>query len=477
MLNALTLSTDLTRSSDAWFGRTPTRWTILPARALFDEIKLTGRESEPMLSVTIRKGVIPQSDLLSDSSKKDNSNLDRSKYKFVEPGDIVYNKMRAWQGALGLSNHRGIVSPAYVVMRPRHGYGRFLSELMRTPAFAKEAERWSYGITSDMWSLRPEHFKMIFFPIAPADEQAAIVKYLRHAHSRIDHAIAAKHKLVALLEEQRQAIIHKVVTRGLDQAVPYKESGIPFLDEIPKSWSTKKLKSLISGGPKNGISPQITEDGDLETFSLSAIRGGRLDVRPSDLKYVSRDSVTQPDDYRLKAGDVLLVRGNGNIDLVGRAAEVAEDRPNSIYPDLIIRLRTKPEIDSRYLVMLINSPSVRRQVEVAARTAVGTFKINGENVKNLLIPVPALSEQIEIIEACEDRTKSIRLSINTSVREISLLREFRTRLTSEVVAGRVDVREIAAKLPELADDEIEGDEVLESDEMLETKFNVASADE
>src|SRR5262249_17468630 len=142
---------------------------------------------------------------------------DKSAYKRVRPGDIAYNKMRAWQGALGASDYYGIVSPAYVVQRPREGANsRYLHYLLRTPAFAKEAERWSYGITSDMWSLRPEHFRMIYGCLPSLPEQAAIVRFLDHADRRTQRCIRAKQKLIKLLEEQKQAIIHRAVTRGLN---------------------------------------------------------------------------------------------------------------------------------------------------------------------------------------------------------------------------------------------------------------------
>src|ERR1035441_4775028 len=106
-----------------------------------------------MLSVTITRGIVRQKALLSDSSKKDSSRQDKSAYKLVQPRDIAYNKMRAWQGAIGVSEFRGIISPAYVVERLRDdSCPRYFHWLYRTPHFAKEAERWSYGITSDMWS-------------------------------------------------------------------------------------------------------------------------------------------------------------------------------------------------------------------------------------------------------------------------------------------------------------------------------------
>lgn len=154
-----------------WLGQVPEHWDVLPNRAIFTEVKDRDRIDEQLLSVTISQGVIPQSELLSNSSKKDSSNEDKANYKLVRPGDIAYNKMRAWQGAVGVSRCRGIVSPAYIVVRPRGKHNaRYFHYLLRTPAFAKEAERWSYGITSDQWSLRPEHFKMIYCSLPPEAE-------------------------------------------------------------------------------------------------------------------------------------------------------------------------------------------------------------------------------------------------------------------------------------------------------------------
>ena len=225
-------------SEQAWLGRVPQHWPVLPNRALFAEVKDREHPDEEMLSVTITKGIIRQKALLTDSSKKDSSRQDKSAYKLVQPRDIAYNKMRAWQGAIGVSDFRGIISPAYIVMRLRgeRDQPRYFHHLFRTPYFAKEAERWSYGITSDMWSLRPEHFKMIYTPQPPPEEQAAIVRFLDYANGRLERAIRAKRKVIALLNEQKQAIIHRAVTRGLDPTVPLKPSGIPWLGDIPKHW-------------------------------------------------------------------------------------------------------------------------------------------------------------------------------------------------------------------------------------------------
>ena len=200
-----------------WLGEVPEYWDVLPNRALFAEVKERDHPEEQMLSVTITKGVIRQRALLADTSKKDSSNQDKSAYKLVRPGDITYNKMRAWQGAVGVSDYQGIVSPAYVVERPREGTSsRYLHYLLRTPAFTKEAERWSYGIASDMWSLRPEHFKMIYGCLPPLPEQAAIVSFLDRATADLDAATTSAQQETPLLREYRTRLLADVVTGKLD---------------------------------------------------------------------------------------------------------------------------------------------------------------------------------------------------------------------------------------------------------------------
>src|SRR6266540_642471 len=282
-----------------WLGAVAEHWEVLPNRALFSEVKERDCPNEQMLSVTITKGIIKQKALLADSSKKDSSKQDKSAYKLVRPGDIAYNKMRAWQGAIGMSEYQGIVSPAYVVQRPREGvHSRYVHYLLRTPSFAKEAERWSYGITSDMWSLRPEHFKMIYACLPPLAEQTAIVRFLDHADRRIRRYIGAKLKLIKLLEEQKQAIIHSAVTRGLDPNARLKASGVKWLGDVPGHWEVSKLRQCgtIAGGMTPSMENQRLWDGAIPW------------VTPKDMKRAAiGDSSTRVTDAAVQETSLRLI--------------------------------------------------------------------------------------------------------------------------------------------------------------------------
>ena len=208
---------ELKPSGVNYLGDIPKHWNVAPARAVFTEVIERGHPKEQMLSVTIRRGIITQSQLLENSIKKDSSRQDKAAYKLVCVGDIAYNKMRAWQGAFGVSDLQGIVSPAYVVVRSKSLADiRFYHYLFRTPTFASEAERWSYGIASDMWSLRPEHFRLIKLPIPPETEQNAIGMHLDRELVNYNAAIARTEREIIIMQEYRTRLIADIVTGKLD---------------------------------------------------------------------------------------------------------------------------------------------------------------------------------------------------------------------------------------------------------------------
>jgi type I restriction enzyme S subunit len=153
---------------------------------------------------------------------------------------------------------------------------------------------------------------------------------LDHADRRIRRYIHAKQKLIKLLEEQKQAIVHSAVTRGLEPNVRLKPSGVEWLGNIPENWKLMKLGQVRTDGLRNGISPPVAQDDTgVKSFSISAIRDGKLDLLPKDLKYVVLND-REKSTYTLRNGDILLVRGNGNIGLVGKAGLVSEDMPGFV---------------------------------------------------------------------------------------------------------------------------------------------------
>lgn len=431
-----------------WLGEVPGHWEVLPNRALFTEVKERNHPEEQMLSVTITKGVILQQALLSDSSKKDSSNQDKSAYKLVRPGDIAYNKMRAWQGAIGVSDHQGIISPAYVVQRLRVGINpRYLHYLLRTPAFAKEAERWSYGITSDMWSLRPEHFKLIYGCMPPLPEQTAIVRFLDHYDRKIRRYIRAKQKLIKLLEEQKQAIIHRAVTRGLDHNVRLKPSDVEWLGDVPEHWKHMRLKdaAVVQTGLTLGKNYQGVATESRPYLRVANVQHGRVYLK--HVKYIN----VPPSELAgatLRAGDVLMTEG-GDIDKLGRGCVWRDDIPGCLHQNHVFAVRCRQDVlIPEFLVGLMTSQHGRTYFQLTAKQTTNLASTNSSTLRAFPVMLPPVAEQKAILDEVAIKTSGLDAAMIRTENEISLLREYRTRLIADAVTGKLDVRAAAAHLPE-----------------------------
>ncbi len=438
-----------------WLGEVPEHWEVLPNRALFTEVKERDHPEEQMLSVTITKGIIRQQALLADSSKKDSSNQDKFAYKLVRPGDIAYNKMRAWQGAVGVSDYQGIVSPAYVVQRPRYGvHSRYVHYLFRTPAFAKEAERWSYGITSDMWSLRPEHFRMIYACHPPLSEQAAIVRFLDHADRRTRRYIRGKQKLIKLLEEQKQAIIHRAVTRGLDPNVRLKPSGMDWLGDVPEHWEVVPFKRRVGFQEGPGIMAADFRDSGVPLLRISCLRGDAATLQGCnylDPKMVHR----RWSHFAVREGDYLLSASASTGSVVPATGVVAGAIP---YTGIIRLWPVSSKTVMPFVRLFMVCRPFQDQID-AAKSGVAIEHFGPTHLKRMFITLPPRDEQKAIVGAITAITAPFAGAIEVAQRGISLLREYRTRLIADVVTGKLDVRAAAANLPDEADEPEALDEV------------------
>ena len=431
------------RSGVSWLGEIPEHWQLLPNRSVFREIKSVGHEDEQLLSVTISRGVIRQSELLATTSKKDSSNTDKSKYKLVEPGDLAYNKMRAWQGAVGISDYRGIVSPAYIVQRLRaEGVPRYFHYLFRTRAFATEAERWSYGITSDQWSLRPQHFKMIYVCVPPSDEQARIVRYLNAIDGKVSKYIHNKRRLMSLLAEEIQCLTDRLIRTGIDETKPRGSTGERWIEELPSHWELRRLHHLLD--PSAPLAYGILVPGPHVDGGVPYIGAG--DVRPErlHLELLPRTSEEIAKAYprtRMRAGElVYAIRGS-----FGRVEVIPPELEGVNLSRDAARLVPRTGINPEWLVQALRSNVCQQQFTYREIGAAITG-VNIRDLKRVVIPVPPDSEQAEIVSYLGAATSDSLRAIKFAEREIELVREYRNRLVADVMTGKLDVREAAMTL-------------------------------
>lgn len=455
-----------------WLGDIPVHWDVYPHRSIFTDIIERGYPDAEMLSVTISQGIIRQARLLANSSKKDSSNTDKSKYKLVSEGDIAYNKMRAWQGAIGVSDYKGIISPAYIIVRLRENqnYAKYFHYLFRTPLFTTEAERWSYGITSDQWSLRYSEFKQIYSPLPPPDEQDAIVRFLDGAEKRIRRYIRAKQKLIKLLNEQKQAIIQQAVTRGLNPDAPMKDSGVEWLGRIPEHWDVRRVRTLVKS-IEQGISPDSSSYLADEN-SWGVLKSGcanRGVFRETEHKRLP-DGFPIDSNIVVHLGDVIISRASGSPALVGSTARVRDLSYNLILSDKTFRPVFQQPLIADFIVYSMNTRYYRIQVEQGISGAEGLANnLPVSELKDFRIAIPPVDEATEIVRKLDRDLPMIDKALDESQGQIDLIQEYRTRLIADVVTGKVDVRGVAFEMPEEFDDDdlLDEDEVFEDDELEE----------
>ena len=202
----------LVPSGIEWIGEVPEEWEVLKSRYFLNEISVKGYPDEEVLSLYRDYGIIPK------NSRSDNHNVtssDTSGYKLVKPGNLVINKMKAWQGSMAISNLRGIVSPAYYtfeVDNERFNL-RFLHYALRNPAYKQEYMRISAGLRVGQWDLNKNEFKNLKYAFpANKEEQKAIADYLDEKISQIDTLITEKENVISEYENYKKSMIYEYVT-------------------------------------------------------------------------------------------------------------------------------------------------------------------------------------------------------------------------------------------------------------------------
>jgi type I restriction enzyme S subunit len=246
----------------------PAGWRLLPNIALFEERIERGNGEHELLSISISKGVVKQSDM----DKKDISSPDKSNYKIVKAGDIAYG-MEFRKGAVGFSVYKGIVSPVYTILKPRKQNmlnPKFFHYVFRTEYYKNYIWRNVYGIGEHFLPCRFTHFKRMYSIVPPLDTQNRIVEYLDKKNDEIDRFIRNKERLIELLEEEKSSIILKLVTKGINCS-EFKNSNVNWIGEVPKHWVIKRLRFLckITTGNKN--TEDKRDEGEYPFFVRSQI--------------------------------------------------------------------------------------------------------------------------------------------------------------------------------------------------------------
>lgn len=272
----------------------------------------------------------------------------------------------------------------------------------------------------------------------PLKEQQAIANYLDRKTSEIDSLIEKKKQLIALLQEERTAIINHAVTKGIDPNVKLKHSGIEWIGEVPEHWEISKIKYVT-----DKIGSGVTPKGGAEVYELSGIpllrsqniyfEGFKLE----NVAYISQEIHKSMSGSRVIKGDVLLNITGGSI---GRCYYVTDEFKEANVNQHVCIVRPNNLITTKFLYYVLSSSVGQLQIDLS-QIGGNREALNFEQLKNFFIPLQSISEQLEICSFVENKVSEIEIIIIKAKRELELLEEYKIALISEVVTGKVDVRE------------------------------------
>ena len=281
-------------SGAAFLGTVPEAWGIEKIKHHLERYEIRNPGDQDILSVYREYGVIPK------DSRDDNHNVtseDTSKYKYVKPGYFVINKMKAWQGSMGISDHEGVVSPAYFIYRFKDNLfsKRYFHYLLRG-CYKDEFRRLSGGIREGQWDLPALSFENTLVLLPTNEEQDRIADFLDNQCAEIDTLSADIQSEIDILEEYKRSIITEAVTKGLDKNVKMKDRGTGWMGDTPENWGRTRIKYCLY--EKNDRSTTGTEEPLSMSQKLGIIPTSEIDVPHIMASYIGA-KITYPNDLVL----------------------------------------------------------------------------------------------------------------------------------------------------------------------------------
>ena len=407
-----------------WIGEIPEGWEVSQLKYATRWKSEKGCPDAPVLSLYRDFGVVPK------DSRDDNHNvtsLDTSNYKVVDIGDLVINKMKAWQGSMAVSDYRGIVSPAYHVcsITSNKVNKRYLHHLLRNPAYLPEYARLSTGMRIGQWDLGFDDFKNIPFLIPPLDEQAKIADYLDNGCASLDAMPSKTRSSIEEYKKLKQAVITQAVTKGVRSEREMKDSGVAWIGTYPSNWKIIKIKWLLherkdrsitgleeplSMSQKKGLIP--TKDMDSIPNMASSFIGAKL-VYKGDLVF-----------NKLKAhlGVFSVSKYNGLVS-----------------PDYAVYHSTGPA-NLNFLELLFKTPQyINEFKKKSSGVGAGLTRLYTGDLYSIYCALPPLVEQEEIADYLDAKCAEIDKLIAKKEQLVKEMESYKKSLIYEVVTGKREV--------------------------------------
>ena len=413
-----------------WIGEVPGEWNVKRLDHFFTERKdKVDDVSYPPLSVTM-KGI---KDQLEGVAKSDDS----SNRKLVLKSDFVINSRSDRKGSSGISFRDGSVSLINTVLEPKNIEPNYVNYLFKSYYFIEEYFRFGKGIHFDLWSTNYSVMKNIKIPVLSIEEQQQISDYLDYKTSKIDILIEKTEQKIELLKEQRSSLINTTVTKGLNSDVEMKDSGIEWIGETPIGWNITRLINLGVFSKGKGI----VKD-DIKTEGHPCVRGGEVYTQydrifNKTVSYISDETVDKSILFKYKS---ILFAGDGEtLEDIGKC--IVYNGSEDIYIGGGINVFTPIDtVNHIFLSYLLNSDYVVFQKSREGRGQI-IVHIYQKQLREIRLSIPPHQEQQQIVDYLDSETSKIDKLVDIESKRIILLKEYRQSLISEVVTGKVDIRD------------------------------------
>ena len=438
-------------SAVVWLGDVPSHWGVRRLRNIadvrFSNVDKHAKEDERAVRLCNYSDVYHNDRVRSDMDFMRATATDYEVERFrLATGDVLITKdSETWNDigvpALVESTDADLVCGYHLALvRPtiESLCGKFLHAALTCPKVAVQLHVCANGVTR--FGLSQNSIKSTWLPIPPLPEQTAIARFLDHATDRIDRYIRAKEKLIDLLEEQKQVLVHNAVTGRIDVRTgkpypDYKPSGVEWLGDVPAHWEVRRTKSLF------GL--RTEKSGSAHSLELLSIYT-HIGVRPrKDLEEKGNKASTTDDYWIVNRGDLIANKLLAWMGAIGVSHYYGVTSPAY---DILMPI---VDLESDYYHLLFRSPTYLQQFKQHSRGIMDMrLRLYFDQFGQIPVTVPRIAEQKAIVDFCAKSTTGVKGKIERATHEIELLREYLTRLIADVVTGKLDVREAAGALPE-----------------------------
>lgn len=413
-----------------WIGAIPKEWNVSKIGYHLKWFSKKNETDKEVLSVYRELGVVKKNE------RDDNHNrtpLDLTQYKYVRPGDLVINKMKAWQGSVGVSDFEGIVSPAYFVYEftSKMINKKYLHHLLRG-CYKDEMMRLSGGIRVGQWDLSSYEFERMPIIVPPLHEQQRIADFLDTKCDILDRTIDAVSRQIEDLEKYKKALITKTVTKGIckkgEPERAMKDSGVEWIGEVPEEWSVKPFKALAGmKGSSEYTARDIVDDGEgAILLSPSNINDNELNL--SKRTYISQKKYDKST-TKIQRGDLLFTKTAS----VGKCVIYDSDEPAMPNPQLVVLKNIKCLPKFLYYSMVSDVMQAPTKMYVYGSVIPTISQLNLGRIK---IPVPSPEEQQQIADYLDEKCKNIDNRVQKRKQQLEWLKEYKKSLIFDYVTGK-----------------------------------------